>query len=707
MKRSYDLRMISYIVTSTLLLLPTAQAIEAVQGVTDSCCSLAIQKNAYIGYPSIPSSHYVCGQSYSPDEPPAADLKVNLSWCQGHCGGYKLYAPGETSDWAVPLVSFILPAVIFSTQIPRRLGLKPLPRYTGKRKTWVAVLVALLILPVDMLLIVLDTTGWVFAIMIGAGPSILSGLVELWLDYKVTCRATNGQANRTLTLDERIEAFTAVLTGNLLIEGVPYNAQDELRETFLTHSTREEVVNGLLSMLESQMTFGGAVGAAILLYLGSYVYTLSTLSRMQGDQATARALAFGIWWMTIVHVSVIGGSLLASNNPSTAAAIVKRPPKRPGSHSRTEVAGRYSDLKAYIQTIFKALSRIPLIYETRYEPAWMWSRGKNKGFWLSKTSAWEDHDWFSDIVHIRLRGWLGLFVIAYLLVLAPCGLAFWIEYRTPPVTVGCRSMTILLYMVAQTIFMISSAWSHFKAFRGFRNEEWCGWLRRNSVRIRSTISTFAPAWLSAVFTAIFGVFTTCLAVLTMLLAVFTMLLAVFTTFVGTLMQITGIFQNCSCAATYTWAYRSDSTVSLAKDTQSDRASSGTWKTAGRSALAVLGAVTLIGWYCQRYIRDVFIERVQHLLDAPSDNTTSDDTTVLTSFIDHLSNQNWWIAQPMVTLKRSFNGQQASTWNGSNDVEQDTPPVTVPPQIGTFDLPRIPVTREDSVLFEPDRFQLGR
>ena len=536
MKRGHEINMISHIVTSILLWLLIAQASQAVRGVTDACCNLAIRENAYIGFPSVPSPDYVCGQSYSPGEPPAPSLKVNLTWCKANCDGYALYTLSETGDWAVPLVSFILPAVIFSTQIPRRLGLKPLPRYRGKKK----MIVAVLFLIFDMLIIVLDTTGWIFAIMIGAGPSILSGLVELWLDYKVTCRATNGQADRTLTPDERIEAFTAVLAGNLLIEGVHFDPQDELREAFLKHCTREEAVNGLLSMLESQMAFGGAVGAAILLYLGSYVYTLSTLGTTQGDQAAARALAFGICWMTIVHVSVIGGSLLASNNPSTAAAIVKRRREWRGLDNRTKDAGRHSHLEDFTQAMIEIYSYIPLIYETRYEPIWMWSRGKNKGLWL--------------------------FIIAYLLILVPCGLAFLIEYREAPVTVGCRSMTILLYTVAQTVFIIFSAWSHFKAFRDYRKEGWCGWLRRKSIGISFAIFPFAPAWL----------------------------LAVFTTFAGTLMQITGIFENCSCAATYTWTDRSDSTVSLATDTRYDRASSGKWNYAGYIALAVLGAVTFSG-----------------------------------------------------------------------------------------------------------------
>lgn len=330
--------MISYIVILSLLWLPITQAIQAVDPVTDSCCNLAIHQKANISYPNNPSQDYVCGQPYSPGKAPAADLKVNLTWCKKHCDGYALYAPSETSGWAVPLVSFILPAVIFSTQIPRRLGLKPLPRYRCTRGINVAVLL-LPKIPLDIVIIILDTTVWVFAIMIWAGPSILSGLVELWLDYKVTCRATNRHSDRTLTPEERIEAFTAVLAGNLLTDRVHYDPQDELREVLLRDSTREEAVNGLLSMLESQMTFGGVVGAAILLYLGSYVYTLTTLGTTQGDQATARALAFGIWWMIVVHVSVISGSLLASNNPSTAAAIVKRQPERPGLNDRTEDAG--------------------------------------------------------------------------------------------------------------------------------------------------------------------------------------------------------------------------------------------------------------------------------------------------------------------------------------------------------------------------------
>ena len=42
------------------------------------------------------------------------------------------------------------------------------------------------------------------------------------------------------------------------------------------------------------MPFGGAVGAVILLYIGSFVYALSDLSTTEAYRAIARAMAFGI-----------------------------------------------------------------------------------------------------------------------------------------------------------------------------------------------------------------------------------------------------------------------------------------------------------------------------------------------------------------------------------------------------------------------------
>ncbi|KAL2051235.1 hypothetical protein ABVK25_008483 [Lepraria finkii] len=82
----------------------------------------------------------------------------------------------------------------------------------------------------------------------------------------------------------------------------------------------------------------------------------------------------------------------------------------------------------------------------------------------------------------------------------------------------------------------------------------------------------------------------------------------FITFTGTLMQITRIFENCWCASNF-----DHTIVSLAGDTQDDRQSSWQWNRAGYIALIFLACVTYLGWWCQRYLREKFIERVKNLI----------------------------------------------------------------------------------------------
>ena len=144
------------------------------------------------------------------------------------------------------------------------------------------------------------------------------------------------------------------------------------------------------------------------------------------------------------------------------------------------------------------------------------------------------------------------------------------------------------YASSQLTFTILSAWSHFKACQNhdyWDAHRWLDRLRRKWVGVTIAVIFLVPAWLAAVFT----------------------------TFAGTLMQITGIFQNCVCAASGFWSFSSNSTVQLAADTEDDRHASLNWQTAGYTALIFLAVVTYLGWWCQRYLRAKFGERVEHLV----------------------------------------------------------------------------------------------
>ena len=560
-------------------------------GVGIQCCKLALQANAYLDK-SIPSDNYTCGQTYADELPPAPDLSVPTIWCQRNCPSYALSLANDINVWATPLFQYILPAVIFSMTIPRRLVLEPHRWFFNFRLNnmhdWPRALLSLI---VAGLIVIIDTTLWVFMIMIAPGPFIFSGLLEVVLDYRViryleSSHISPGGIHQGLDTSQRVQLLTAILAGNLEITGVLANPQDELGDALNFDEWPEETEVHLRAMLACQYPFGAAVGAPILLYIGSFVYNLATLHNSEGDQDTARALAFGIWWMNIVHVAAISACLLASNNPSTAAAIVKKRRILVTFRRRLKLSKGRDQMEDQVQALLETWSSLPLSYRARYEPVWMWTRGKTKASWLRNTLAWRQN-WFREKVELTMQSWIFLTFVAYFLVLFPGALALWIEYTTPSFGVGCRSLTILVYTGTQFVFVILSAWSHFKVAHEegyWDSRPWLKCLRRKWVGLLVAIMALLPAWISALFS----------------------------TFAGTLMQISGIYQNCYCASNGYWTFGPTSTVSLATDTEDDRQSSWHWKRAGYTALGFLACVTYLGWWSQRYLREKFIERVKNL-----------------------------------------------------------------------------------------------
>ncbi|MCJ1411933.1 hypothetical protein MMC19_006025 [Ptychographa xylographoides] len=444
-------------------------------------------------------------------------------------------------------------------------------------------------------IIAVDTAIWVFIIMIAPGPFIFSGLVEVVLDYRVITYLHDGRPpertghSRAIGLNpkDRMELLTAVVAGNLETEGVRVNPQEELSDVLSSDDIERAAVH-LRAMLACQITFGATVGAPILLYIGSFIYTLVDLHNSDGDPDTARALAFGMWWMCIVHVAAVSGCLLASNNPSTAASIVGKGSDKPTTDERKELAFRRDAIEDQVQAIVEAVSRLPLTYRARFEPVWMWTRGKSKARWLRQTNAWKQ-TWFRKRIEIGLFGWISIALVAFILIFIPCALAFWIEFLTPPAGIACRCLTILMYAVAQLTLTVLSAWSHIKG--GWEKDDMTkhrmlGRLRTTWLGYTVVILVLFPAWL----------------------------IALVTTFLGTLMQITGVFNNCLCSITTShWVRPRNTIVKLTTYTQADQQTSDLWKNVGYAGLIFLACVTYLGWWSQRFLREKFIQRVKDLV----------------------------------------------------------------------------------------------
>ena len=122
--------------------------------------------------------------------------------------------------------------------------------------------------------------------------------------------------------------------------------------------------------------------------------------------ADLQAVAFGMWWMTIPHIAIISGLLLAGNNPNTLEGIVgKKTPNPPR----------------------RKWCILELVYESRYRPAWIWHRGRNKRIWairLQKTYHTSRFDNLKDKIAIRAQVWISIFVLAFGLIVIPSTLAF-------------------------------------------------------------------------------------------------------------------------------------------------------------------------------------------------------------------------------------------------------------------------------------------
>jgi hypothetical protein len=124
-------------------------------------------------------------------------------------------------------------------------------------------------------------------------------------------------------------------------------------------------------MLACQYSFGATIGCPIVFFLGAFVFAIVTILSNLGDNDTSLALAFGMWYMIIPHLSIVSGLLLAGNNPNTFEGVV--------AHE----FGDTEDPQALEEKHF-GTRLFELAYNSRYKPAWLWLRGRSKRDWVER-----------------------------------------------------------------------------------------------------------------------------------------------------------------------------------------------------------------------------------------------------------------------------------------------------------------------------------
>lgn len=162
---------------------------------------------------------FPCGAKYNGSDLGSPSIvQVPYTWVHTNCPGWQLSdsKAGDESEWISPFTGFLLPAVVFCITIPRR---RKLGVWSGlfiqdmsRLKVW---LIAPFAAMLALLVVVTDTIIWLCMCFTFAGPMLVSGLMEAYLDKAMLDFVSSKIKAGRLTLDMRARILFVILVGNL------------------------------------------------------------------------------------------------------------------------------------------------------------------------------------------------------------------------------------------------------------------------------------------------------------------------------------------------------------------------------------------------------------------------------------------------------------------------------------------------------------
>ncbi|KAI0125419.1 hypothetical protein BJ170DRAFT_696908 [Xylariales sp. AK1849] len=563
---------------------------------------------------SVAQGRFPCGATYTPGSDGAPEVRVPYDWCANRCDGWQISHRDALSQWIGPMVGFILPCIAFCLSIPRASKLS-IPSWVFKQRPnhTMGLLSSIFRFPPALLVVAFDTIIWLSICFAFAGPMLLSGIYEAYLDQQLLTVLDqririDSRTVPELTEDMRARLLSIIVVGNVKMKVSGYVSEVESLTGNLDDGAPSIDTNTrkarLQALLASQSSFGSAVGAPVVFFVGAFIYNLIDIRGKLGDNDTAHALAFGMWWMIVPELAIISSLLLAANNPAALHGVLGRPIESEDTAERQQMF-RWKPL-----TIFK-WRPMEDAYGGRYKTVNLWNRGLNKYKWfrgvietylhdnnlspeqkrqtrsIDRELRMTSSDWF--------RTWLG----ASTLLLVPCLLAILTSYNTPRVGWACRSLTHLVYFFTQ--FVLMSLWLLHTALevqiagtaRTLTHPE-----QRRLIVFRSIIKF--NLWTSGI---VLG------------------LGAVFTSVGGTFMQLIGVYRNCMCKipARY-WLNKQhpDAYVLLSTNTTEEiQEALMWWQNTAITAIAILCFLCALGWWHQRRLRELFGALVELIDEKPS------------------------------------------------------------------------------------------
>ena len=268
-----------------------------------------------------------CGAKYDGDRRGTTSVSISYRRCAARCGSWQLSKTNKLNEWVSPLIGFVLPAIVFCLAIPRRRRINipaalfdiPLDNFSGLPKLPLYFCLA-------AILAVVDTIVWLMIIFALAGPILVSGVYEARLDRRIIKYINDKIESGVLSVAQRAHLLLVILVGNIDMNFDPDTFRGDecawnhligrgsliysLRplqpipnvKRMIDDSNVAQAKTRLRTLLAAQYSFGVIVGAAVVFFCGSFLYTMVDNSAHLGDNNVSHALAFGTWWMTIPHI---------------------------------------------------------------------------------------------------------------------------------------------------------------------------------------------------------------------------------------------------------------------------------------------------------------------------------------------------------------------------------------------------------------------
>jgi hypothetical protein len=167
---------------------------------------------------AIKNGQFPCTATFDGSLSGAPEITSTYRWCKSNCNGWQISQAKKLQQWIGPLVAFILPALVFCLNVPRRRNLDVSDQLFRPRPDDV---LSFLLTPAKFLLAVvivsIDTLIWLATCFAFAAPMILSGVYEAFWDHRIL-KFLDEEGGK-LPIETRARLLYIILVGNLDLRG--------------------------------------------------------------------------------------------------------------------------------------------------------------------------------------------------------------------------------------------------------------------------------------------------------------------------------------------------------------------------------------------------------------------------------------------------------------------------------------------------------